>query len=144
MQTLTADAYASTLLHVAATSGPSRESLMTMEFLIEQHNLRVNARNKKGATALHGACVVNDIPAVRLLLRHGADPSARNGAGKLPLDVAREEAQRRHARRVSYHTDEGDHHAHSHGHGIHAVERPIDLHLLEQLLAPRPGSHDGL
>ena len=134
MQARTKDAYESTLLHLAATSGPSAASVQTLEYLIEQHNLAVNEQNKKGATALHGACAVGDVAAVKLLLSHGADPALRNSGGKLAIDVARAQAQRRLQRRLSYHEHDGDHHAHSHGDGIHAVERPIDLHLLEQLL----------
>ena len=48
---------------------------------------RMNARNKDGATPLHRAARLSETPAVvTVLLDAGADPAARDKAGKTPWD----------------------------------------------------------
>ncbi|XP_015741463.1 ankyrin repeat and SOCS box protein 16 [Coturnix japonica] len=46
------------------------------------------AAGRKGHTPLHNACGNAQHELVRLLLRHGADPSVTNGAGDSPMDCA--------------------------------------------------------
>jgi ankyrin repeat protein len=55
----------------------------------------VHARQDLGFTALHGAAVGGGEEMIRLLLDQGADPAARNVAGKTPADLARERADKR-------------------------------------------------
>jgi ankyrin repeat protein len=40
-------------------------------------------------TALHGAAEKGDIKGVKLLLRHGADPTSKNGRGQQPIEVTK-------------------------------------------------------
>jgi len=52
------------------------------------HGANVNFQNSKGLTALHVVLKKNSAPAhVRMLLRHGADPTIRGRDGKTPLDL---------------------------------------------------------
>jgi ankyrin repeat protein len=50
----------------------------------------VNARQQKGWTALHAAAQHGDKPMVEVLLKHGANPNAKNDEGRTPDEVAEE------------------------------------------------------
>lgn len=53
--------------------------------LLIQHGASVDARNRDGATALHGAGFLGRAKAAELLLENGADPDARNHRGETPM-----------------------------------------------------------
>ena len=48
----------------------------------------VNAKNKRGNTALHWAAGNGHVPAIEALLAAGAEPDVKNRNGNTPLDVA--------------------------------------------------------
>lgn len=62
-----------------------------VSFLLEK-GVGINAIDQRsGVTALHTAVIENDLPAVRLLLENGADPSVKDrSSGKTPLEFALE------------------------------------------------------
>lgn len=64
------------------------ERMRVVEYLAA-HGADVNLSNHDGETALHHAAKYN-ARFVALLLRLGADPTIRNIAGKLPIDLGRE------------------------------------------------------
>jgi ankyrin repeat protein len=70
-------------LLTAARAGDTK----TLRVLIDQR-ANVNAREADGTTALHLAVLRDDIDAVDLLLRGGADPKAADRYGVTPLTVA--------------------------------------------------------
>ena len=62
-----------------------------------------------GVTPLHAAAICGSLKMAKMLMRYGAELDARNKAGQLPIDVARNEAIIRQAilderRRRSDHT----------------------------------------
>ena len=50
--------------------------------------INTNFRNEKGETPLHIVAGESHLEAVKLLLKHGADPNAQTIHGKTPLHVA--------------------------------------------------------
>ncbi|XP_066301845.1 protein fem-1 homolog CG6966-like [Branchiostoma lanceolatum] len=54
----------------------------------------VNAANDRGNTPLHQAAMSGNIPLIKLLLKHGADPYVANSANILPIDCATNTGQR--------------------------------------------------
>lgn len=48
----------------------------------------MNAKGYEEVTPLHDAALVGQLKLVKLLLSHGADPRAKNGKGKTPMDIA--------------------------------------------------------
>lgn len=75
-----------TLLHHAAESG--KTAILAM--LLTDTDIQMNARDEKGATALHYAVVNGDIYAVQLLIEHGADVNMMSHSeykrGSIPED----------------------------------------------------------
>jgi len=69
-------------LHAAAGRRARSSSPEVITLLVDA-GLDVNARNETGQTPLHVARMVNNLPAVRTLLELGADPDARDNAGKV-------------------------------------------------------------
>ena len=63
--------------------------LETIKLLINT-GANVNTKSENGMTPLHRAAMIENLRAVDLLLRAGADPLAQNMAGELPFDLARE------------------------------------------------------
>jgi Ankyrin repeats (many copies) len=75
-----------TLLHVAIHWG----RLSSAEWLL-QHGASANTKRSKDAwTPLHQAASRGAASIVAVLLKHGADPRAKDDYGQTPLDVARE------------------------------------------------------
>ncbi|CAG8371552.1 unnamed protein product [Penicillium salamii] len=61
--------------------------------LLLQNGARVNAKSKRGETALHLAAIDVGVTIVRLLLEHGADPALENNRGQTPLQKAAADGQ---------------------------------------------------
>jgi uncharacterized protein len=60
-----------------------------VQFLLEQGgDVRLAARNSQRVTPLHAAVARRDPETVRMLLKHGADPNARQEKGFVPLHDA--------------------------------------------------------
>lgn len=82
-----AKAHGIPLLHAAAQSGACE----AMEWLI-MRGARINERDDaEGSTALIQATLAESLPAVKLLLQHGADVRLRDAAGRSAADFARTE-----------------------------------------------------
>ena len=73
---------ASSRFHVACEA----EQLKSVEFLI--HYGRISIREIPRATPLHAAAYTGNGPIVRLLIAKGADTSARDNYGQVPLHKA--------------------------------------------------------
>jgi ankyrin repeat protein len=56
--------------------------------LLEQGSATINAPCSKGLTPLHLAVCTGDCGIVKLLLRHGANVNAADGANRTPMDCA--------------------------------------------------------
>ena len=56
--------------------------------LLQNRSVRVNARDDQGETALHHAAARGSLEIARLLIAHGADPRAKDAAGRTPAIVA--------------------------------------------------------
>lgn len=69
-------------LHDAITSGQNLEKILKSNPKI------IHSRNRDGETPLHFAVFKNRLPAVELLLKHGADVNAANRTGVVPLHYA--------------------------------------------------------
>jgi hypothetical protein len=86
-----------------------------VQFLLEHGaDVHLAARNAQRVTALHAAVARRDVETVRMLLKHGADPNARQEKGFMPLHEAAangEEAIARllieHGAQVHARTDDG-------------------------------------
>lgn len=65
-------------------------SLEIAEFLIE-HGADVDARDEAGSTPLRRAVERGDVPRVKLLVAHGADPELADGYGLRPRDLVTED-----------------------------------------------------
>ena len=74
------------LLHAAAQNG----ACDAMEWLLLR-GAQVNSRDAEGATPLIQAAASENLPAVRMLLNHGADKRLRDSSGKCAADFARNE-----------------------------------------------------
>eukprot|EP00928_Gymnodinium_smaydae_P049443 TRINITY_DN33189_c0_g1_i1.p1 TRINITY_DN33189_c0_g1~~TRINITY_DN33189_c0_g1_i1.p1 ORF type:complete len:221 (-),score=57.83 TRINITY_DN33189_c0_g1_i1:68-730(-) len=65
-----------------------------LQAFLKRHGFKdVNAKRTrmfKSKYALHSAVKMNDASIVRSLLNHGANPAARNSAGKTPVELARD------------------------------------------------------
>jgi ankyrin repeat protein len=127
----------STDLHDAASK---RGGTAEVEKLISEGE-NVNAKDKKGMTALHESCFLGHIETVKLLIQKGADVNARNNKGETPLHFAAEGGMPEIAKMlldagadVNAKTKEG--------------KTPIDyvnnqIKLLEQMTAARPSEGPG-
>lgn len=69
------------LLHLAAEGG----KVEVLEYLIDEANLSVHAKDKEGLTPLHQAAHASHSEAVLTLLRKGADPQAKDHQGETAL-----------------------------------------------------------
>ncbi len=77
--------YGESALHAAARRRlPHTPEVIT---LLADAGLDVNARNAKGQTPLHLARTDDNLPAVRKLLELGADPDARDNAGRVAVSA---------------------------------------------------------
>ena len=76
---------ANTCLHLAVKGECSNESLQK---IIEQGKIDVNAVNKRNETALLLACVSAQAESVKLLLRTGSDPNISDASGYTSLHAA--------------------------------------------------------
>ncbi len=72
-----------TALHVAAQAGAEKSA----DFLLS-HGLKIDQIGASDRTPLMAAVVANQVPLVRWLLRHGADPRAKDSGGFVPLMLA--------------------------------------------------------
>jgi ankyrin repeat protein len=91
---LTAKDGTTALMAAAGYGRTLGESLVTAAEAVEAVKLAlevgvpINASNRTGQTALHGAAYFETDPVVQFLLDHGANVNARNLAGETPLTVA--------------------------------------------------------
>jgi uncharacterized protein len=90
-----------TPLH-AAVAGMRKE---TAELLLEK-GADITATYASGTRALHEAAYKNDPDMIRLLLRHGADPTLANDRGETPRAIAERQGNRHVAEMLP--TAEGD------------------------------------
>ena len=73
-------------LHSACTHGRTEVA----DVLLRHYPKAVNAKSKTKSTPLHEAASGGGVNCVKLLLKKGADTTAKNANGQLPIDVARE------------------------------------------------------
>jgi ankyrin repeat protein len=78
-------AFKSTLLMEAA-----QESFPEILALLTSAGGDIHAKDKDGMTALHYAAMKEAVDATKLLLAHGADPSAVDAEGRTPAMIARQ------------------------------------------------------
>lgn len=71
--------------HEAAASGSAER----MAQAIKDEPMQVNTSDELGQTPLHIAARAGAVDCVRILIEAGADASARDAEGKLPIDVCR-------------------------------------------------------
>jgi uncharacterized protein len=76
-------------LHSAVAQSDRETALFLAERLLAAGAM-ANAVQQGGATPLHEAAFRGHAALVRLLLKHGADPGARDSDGRTPGDLARE------------------------------------------------------
>jgi ankyrin repeat protein len=76
-------------LHSAVAQSDRDTALFLAERLLDA-GASPNTVQQGGATPLHEAAFRGNASLVRLLLRHGADPDARDSEGKRPVDLARD------------------------------------------------------
>ncbi|KAK1541509.1 hypothetical protein CPAR01_07498 [Colletotrichum paranaense] len=75
-------------LHEACKRGsPSPRYLYDVQEAVEK-GLEIDGRDYEGRTPLMNAAKISDSPFVKFLLRHGADPNARDNKGQTPLSEA--------------------------------------------------------
>src|SRR5215475_16141623 len=82
-----------------AADAAQKKDLSALRALV-QHKADVNVAQPDGTTALHWAVVWNNEEAVALLLRAGANATARNRYGATPLSEAVASGARSEERRV--------------------------------------------
>ena len=85
-----------TALHSAVANGGDRESALALIAA----GADVNAQQRHGWTALHGAAEMGDSEVIEALLAAGADPSMATQEGKTPADLAREHGNEELAARL--------------------------------------------
>ena len=77
-----------TALHIACyrrqADGSQAVGDARMVAALLRHGADPTAMDDHGNTALHYACGACDLPVARLLMRAGADPRVKNGAGRTP------------------------------------------------------------
>lgn len=77
------------IYHTAREKGV--HSIDVMVAREEEFSPRLNLRaNFRGCTALHYACLADDLESARILLEGGADPLKANDYGRAPLDYAQD------------------------------------------------------
>jgi ankyrin repeat protein len=74
-------------LHSAVAAADQAAALTIAEALL-QAGANANARQEGGFTPLHEAALNGNVPLIRLLLAHGADPSLASDEGQRPVDLA--------------------------------------------------------
>src|SRR5262245_6693186 len=79
--------YAGGLDDTLAANAAQKRDMTTLRALVQQHT-DVNAAQPDGTTALHWAAHWNDLEAVNLLLRAGANSKATNRYGSTPISEA--------------------------------------------------------
>lgn len=77
--------------HLAASIGDDKTAFQMLETLVGNGAL-ASGRQTDGTTPLHVAAQGGHVDGVRLLVRRGADPAAKNEAGLTPVRVAQGEA----------------------------------------------------
>ncbi|CAI6006994.1 unnamed protein product [Closterium sp. NIES-64] len=70
---------------VSSLTCPARSPLVNSE---RQSQLFVNSRTRNGRTPLHSSCLHGHVAVCELLLKHGADPTARDSSGSEPIHEA--------------------------------------------------------
>ena len=85
-----------TALHSAVANGGDRESALALIAA----GADVNAQQRHGWTALHGAAEMGDSEVIEALLTAGADPMMATQEGKTPADLAREHGDEEVAARL--------------------------------------------
>ena len=93
----TPDAENGLALHDAAAGGFT----LIARLLLDKAPDTVSARDMEGDTPLHNAARGEHLSMVRLLLQRGASPSAANGQGLLPHELATEGSRARHALQIA-------------------------------------------
>ncbi|CAI5533235.1 unnamed protein product [Closterium sp. Naga37s-1] len=77
-----------TIDFTASVSSPTRSALSPSVNSERQSHLFVNARTRNGRTPLHSACLHGHVAVCELLLKHGANPKARDSSGSEPIHEA--------------------------------------------------------
>ena len=65
-----------------------RRSKDVVDLLARDSDIDVNAKTQVGMTALHLVCMNGDLEICRILLRHGADITAKTADHSTPLHTA--------------------------------------------------------
>lgn len=65
-----------------------RRSKDVVDVLVRDSDIDVNARTQIGMTVLHLVCMNGDLDICRILLRHGADITAKTADFSTPLHTA--------------------------------------------------------
>ncbi|KAJ3260418.1 hypothetical protein HK103_000560 [Boothiomyces macroporosus] len=73
------------LVPLAYCHSARQGDVKTLSLLIQEFEFMINQPNNDGITALHAAAVDNQLEAVQLLLRHGANVHLRDKFGRSPL-----------------------------------------------------------
>ena len=83
-----------TALHLLARVADADTELV--KYLVENRpkSADVNAKNTRGETPLHSAAAAGNIPVIRALLAHGANPNLTNNDGANPHQIAKSDAAR--------------------------------------------------
>jgi len=68
--------------------------LPAVKYLVEELGADVNARDVNGFTPLHHAASRGDVPVIRFLIEHGADPTLIARRGQTTADMANSPVQR--------------------------------------------------
>lgn len=78
------DKYGATALHRAASKG----NLQCVNILLGEYKARVDMMDSEGNTPLYLACEEERVEVVKVLLKHGANPYAKNKQEKTPIDAS--------------------------------------------------------
>ncbi len=71
------------ILHFAV----SREDLKAARHILEQGTVDVNSMRPPGVSALHQACAIGNLDAIKMLLDHGADMELRTWQGQSAVQI---------------------------------------------------------